>query len=89
MNYLKERAQEWIEPDMAMYFVGCNLGIFPPPDSELSGYRAVKKILWSSNDIEETLELVIKRLYRNNILLFNEDTQKYKWNDNFSLVNEI
>jgi hypothetical protein len=89
LNYLKERATEWIDPDVAMYLIGCSLGIFSPPDDEWSGYRAVKKVLWSSNDIQETLTLIVKRLHRNNVLLLDEATQKYKWNENFNLEEEI
>ncbi len=85
MTYLKIGLENWVDTDIAMYYIGCCLGIFPPPDKENKGFRKVKAILWSSNEIGDSLELILKRLYRNNVLLFDEEEEKYKWNKNFSL----
>lgn len=85
MNYLEHGAKDWIETDIAMYFAGCCLGIFPPPDENFDGYRIVKSILWSSNETSETLEIIIKRLVRNNVLIFDEEKELFKWNQNYSI----
>jgi hypothetical protein len=85
LSSLREYLAEWTDPDVAMYYVGCCLGLFPPPDAEKAGFLAVKGILWSSNEIEETLELVMKRLFRNGALLLDEEKGRYRWNESYSI----
>jgi hypothetical protein len=83
MNYLEHGARDWVDTDITMYLVGCGLGFFSPPDEEYEGFRAVKSILWSNNEVADTLTIVIKRLHRNGVLLFDEEGEKYKWNPAF------
>ncbi len=84
MTYITD-AKDWVDTDVMMYLIGCSLGIFPPPTPAGAWQRSVKAILWSSNEIEETLTLVIKRLYHNGVLLFDDEQERYRWNPAFTL----
>src|SRR5690606_13598281 len=89
MNYLKEGTKDWVDVDLAIYYNVCSLGILPPPDAQMNGFCAVRAALWADNDIAESLKIILKRLYRNEVLLFDEAEEKFKWNEDFSLAEAL
>jgi hypothetical protein len=89
LRELRDYLTDWTEPDFAMYFIGCCLGLFPPPDEQNVGFRAVKGILWSDNEVEQTLELIIKRLVRNGALTFDDEQQLYRWIKLYSIESAL
>ena len=89
MHSLRDYLKEWADADVAMYYIGCCLSLFPPPATDMAGFRAVKGVLWSSNEVADTLELVSKRLVRNGALLFDEGEQRYRWNESYTMEKAI
>lgn len=77
---LKNSLREWQDQDVAGYFLGCALGMFPPDDGSLHGFRLVKGIFWGGADHEAgVLIRILDDLVHANILEWDSTTQRYRW----------
>jgi hypothetical protein len=83
LHSLPEYLKEWQDFDVATYYVGCCLGVFPPPDQ--NGFHSVTHHLWATSEIGDTLSFLMQRLVTNGVLLYEEEGLRYRWNEEFAI----
>lgn len=74
---LKEDLKDWQDPDGAMFYVAICLGML----DEDADFPRQKGTLWIENKISTTLHQVLDSLVELNYLLYDDEEQKYKWNE--------
>lgn len=82
---LRETLTQWEDADIAAYKLGCALGVLPPEDGSYNGFQAVKHLFWGANSLGETLSGFLDELVRCNVLQYDEDNVKFRWNPDFTL----
>ena len=80
---LKELFVEWVEPDVAHYYVACVLGLLPFDDSQ-EGWMKFKGIFNTRNEMSDFIYGIIEQFVECGLLLKNEDLQ-YHWNNELLL----
>lgn len=73
-----------VDFDIAAYFLGCSLGIFPEiprGDKSFDGFRAVKWVFWTTNLTGEMLHEMLQDLAKVGVLTFNDDDNTYLYNE--------
>ena len=79
---LKESLKEWDDWDIAEYKLGIALGLFEEDNGSYDFFRENKFIFWSKHPIGEFLQNTIRQMVELEILEFDYDEQKYRWNTN-------
>jgi hypothetical protein len=78
---LKEALVDWVDADVAMYYLACCIGLMGPEGGSLDKFRDAKDIFWSANEIGETLWRFLDSLVACGVLEKRE--LEYRWNSGF------
>lgn len=81
---LRELLLDWVDPDIAEYYLACCMGLIDFDDS-FKTFRESKHVFWTGNEIEKMLNGMLETMTKNHILEFNEAKGKYRWNKSFNL----
>lgn len=88
MASLKERLSRWTDWDIAAYELGACLG-FWRDFGNVSGqdaWNGVKGAMWSSNPLGEGLHVFLLSLVEEGMLEYDEEDEKFRWNQNYILL---
>ena len=82
---LKVALSDWVEGDVAEYYLACSLGIMKPEDGSLDGFRRAKHVFWSRNELGESLRDFMQNLVERGVLEFDDSGGRYhyRWNPTF------
>lgn len=78
---LKDLFTEWVEPDIAHYYLACILGIMPYDNSQ-DFWIQVKGVFNTSNPVSNLLFRMLEEAVDAKLLMKNDDLQ-YRWNPEF------
>lgn len=79
---LKQSLQDWVDVDVAMYYVAIALGLTPVPEKAESYWGNRKDIFWSNNPLGTGLFHVLEMLTSVGVLEKSEDNF-YRWHPDF------
>lgn len=77
----KELFSDWVEPDIAEYYLACLLGLMTY-DASLKYFWEVKSVFNTRNKFADMLFAMLEQLVEAGVLEENEYTQ-YRWNNLF------
>lgn len=81
---LRELLQDWTDMDYAAHKLAIHLGVIPV--TGLTEFATKYKWLyWTNNPVSKSLYDSLSAMAAANILVFDEDLMKYKWNEDFKL----
>ncbi len=80
---LKVALADWVDADVATYYLACCLGLMRPEDGTLDGFRDAKWVFWSGNEVGDTLWQFMEALQKLGVLEFDEENIKWRWNPSF------
>ena len=82
---LKVALVDWVDSDIATYYLACCLGLMGPEDGSLEEFRDAKHVFWSANDLGDSLGGFMQELVRCGVLEFDdsEASYRYRWNPLF------
>jgi hypothetical protein len=81
LKELRERLQEWVDFDVAAYWLGLSMGMFPP-EKGTSWDPEIKWVFWSCNPEGDFLGHMLLGLVELGILERNEDGDQFRWSPN-------
>ena len=82
MDSLKVALREWTDADVALYEIGCALGLFPKGDP--LGFPVKYKFhCCSRTDLGDMLGDILDSMIEQKILLWNENEIQVKWNEEY------
>ena len=79
---IKDLFNDWVEPDIAQYYLACLLGLMEY-DNSFVNFRRLKSIFNVRNKIGDMFFEILEKMVEGGILESNEFTQ-YRWNQSFS-----
>ena len=80
---LRHTLKEWEDLDIAAYKLGCAVGIFPPEDGSYFGFQSLKGLYWGANRFGESISGILDVLVKCDVLQYDEERMKIRWNPNF------
>jgi hypothetical protein len=81
---LKVALADWVDADVATYYLACCLGLMGPEDGSLDGFRDAKHVFWGANELGESLGRFMDQLVACGVLEFDQQTSyRYRWNPSF------
>ena len=82
---LKEALSDWVDSDVATYYLACCLGLMGPEDGSFSDFRQAKAVFWGANELGESLGRFLDRLVECGVLEFDDTAPHYRfrWNPAF------
>lgn len=83
MKTLKEYLKDWIDIDIAMYYLAVCLGMIE--DDERAFSVTYKHIFCSNNIAGNCLSDMLKKLQDLGVLEFNEEEMQFRWNKKFEV----
>lgn len=78
----KELFSDWIEPDVAEYYLVCLLDIFEYNSNLDDTFRKVSGVFNTGNKVGDMLFDMLENMVKGEILEKNEEFQ-YRWNNSF------
>jgi hypothetical protein len=78
---LKEALGDWVDADIATYYLACCLGLMGPEDGSLDRFRDAKHVFWGANELGENLGRFLESLVACGVL--EERDLRYRWNSAF------
>ena len=79
---LRKGLAEWVDGDVAPYYVAVALGIAPDPGDEWQDWGGKRWVFWSNNPLGNTLFAMVEQLVAVGVLEQNPDGL-YRWNASF------
>ena len=79
---LKELFNDWVEPDVAQYYLACLLGLMAY-DSTLAMFKKNSSIFHVRNELGTMLFQILEEIVKGGVLESNELGQ-YRWNNSGS-----
>jgi hypothetical protein len=80
---LQVKIANWQDPDIAAYNIACCLGVIPRENGEFITLTSVKSTFWGANALGDSMYKILYELVACNVLEFNEENEKFRWNPNF------
>jgi len=82
---LKAALADWVDSDIATYYLACCLGLMGPEDGSLDGFRNAKHVFWGANGLGEFLGRFLDQLVEHGVLEFDDSgtSYRYRWNPSF------
>lgn len=80
---LKVALADWVDADVATYYLACCLGLMKEEDGTLDGFRDAKAVFCSRNEIGDALWQFIEALQKLSVLEFDDKDIKWRWNPSF------
>jgi len=80
---LKEALADWVDADVATYYLACCLGLMGPEDGSLHKFRDAKHVFWGASELGESLGRFLDTLVQRGVLEFKTDGLHYRWNSSF------
>jgi hypothetical protein len=79
---LKVALADWVERDIAAYYLACSLGLMGPEDGSLEGFREVKHVFCSDNHLGLALDNFMLALVTSGVLEHDDvgSNDRFKWN---------
>jgi hypothetical protein len=77
---LKIALADWVDADVATYYLACCVGLMKPEDGTLDGFRDAKYLFCGSSDVGSALWDFMNALEKLGILEFDEKRIKWRWN---------
>ncbi len=81
MTIFRDQVSEWVDFDGAMFDLAVSLGVM---SQDTSFTTDAKHVFWSSNQLGDALDDMLKILHRIGAVEHNSEDGKYRWNDRFS-----
>lgn len=78
----RDELKEWVDADIASYFVAVYLGLVPPVFQNLP-FGNKKGLFWSNNKLGESLYSILQILVENGVLEEDKEEAKFRWNVDF------
>ncbi len=86
MKTIQEFFSDWVEPDDAMYFLACHLGIMEYHEQNTAAffeyYPKVKSVFAVKTGIGTILFEILEKMVEGGLLEKNEDWE-FRWNKSF------
>jgi hypothetical protein len=82
---LKEALVDWVDADVATYYLACSLGLMGPEDGSFEEFRGAKHVFWSANQLGDALGRFMDTLVECGVLEFagTGNMPAYRWNSSF------
>ena len=80
---LKVALADWLDADVATYYLACCLGLMKAEDGTLDGFRDAKWVFCSGNEVGDALWDFMNTLEKLGILEFDDKNIKWRWNPSF------
>jgi hypothetical protein len=80
MRTLKDELANWTDFDVAGLYAGRCLGIF---SSDITLITQIKHVFWSSHPIGEAIIGFLHHLVKANVLEYDENNLRFRWNPTF------
>jgi hypothetical protein len=77
---LKTALANWVDGDVAAYYLACCLGLMPQEDGSLNGFRDAKWVFCSGNPTGNELYAFLDKLVELGFLEFDGEEVRYRWN---------
>ena len=78
---IRKLFRDWVEPDVAHYYLACLIGIMVLDESQ-EGWIRVKGVFNTNNPVGNCLCALLEQAVAEGMLETNEDIQ-YRWNPTF------
>ena len=82
---LRKALANWQDFDIACYRLACALGVLPPFDGTPTDFISYKFLFWGANPLGETLCRFLDELVKCDVLEFDQEEIKYRWNPDFKV----
>lgn len=79
MKSIQELFNDWIEPDVAEYYLACLLGVMEYDDKWIN-YSEAKGIFMTKNKFGDMLYEMLEKMAKTGLLEKDEDDYQYRWN---------
>ena len=82
---LKVALSDWVDSDVATYYLACCLGLMGPEDGSLNEFHHAKHVFWGANQLGESLGRFMAELAECGVLEFDDEGTncRYRWNPSF------
>jgi hypothetical protein len=77
LKNLKEYLEDWVDVDVASFYLGCVLGIFD--DDRIENFRIHKGTFWSRNPLGDFLYNTLYKMYDEGIVEMSNDGLAVRW----------
>ena len=74
--------EDWVEPDIGMYYLACLSGIMNY-DESFDNYRKAKGVFWSNNELGNMLFEMLQKMAETGLLEKDEQQYQFRWNKSF------
>ena len=79
---IKELFDDWVEPDFAMYYLACSLGIMDYEEDVRGYYMKVTSVFNTNNKLSTMFYRMLEELVEGGVLEKKDDCD-YRWNSSF------
>ena len=77
---LKIALADWVDGDVATFYLACSIGIMLVEDGSLDGFRDAKWVFCSGNPTGDALWAFLDKLVELHFLEFDAVGTRYRWN---------
>lgn len=81
MDNFRSKLSEWRDFDTAAFHLAVTLGVL---DNTARAATEAKHVFWSSNALGDGLREILDTLVRLGCLQYDQDSQRFRWNPDFS-----